>query len=314
VRGTRLITIAACLAITAAVATTAGLAKVGTLAAQGSAVFNVNLAAGGGGPAGTRPTVRGSVLFNVNRDAQGTVTSGTVTFNFTYRFPGSVTITGLHLHQGKRGQTGPLVIDAGIPTTVDADGTGTLNSSVSNAAPAALQAILANPRGYYVELHASGASLRQQLLAVPPFALPGSNSPAFALRLSPRREVPAVTGLNARAGGLVTFQLTRDIAHNIISGKVVFRFHYQFPGAVTITGLHIHQAVAGLNGPIVVDSGIASVPDPDGKGNIRATVNGVSPATLQAILDNPTGYYVNLHTSANPAGAMRSQLTQPRRL
>jgi hypothetical protein len=37
-------------------------------------------------------------------------------------------------------------------------------------------------------------------------------------------------------------------------------------------------------------------------------VTGVSPTVLQAILDKPRDYYVNLHTSVYPNGAMRDQL------
>jgi hypothetical protein len=34
---------------------------------------------------------------------------------------------------------------------------------------------------------------------------------------------------------------------------------------------------------------------------------------LQAILDNPRGYHVNLHTSVNPGGAMRQQMHNPKK-
>jgi hypothetical protein len=34
--------------------------------------------------------------------------------------------------------------------------------------------------------------------------------------------------------------------------------------------------------------------------------------TLQAILDNPRNYYVNLHTSVYPNGAMREQMHNPK--
>ena len=47
--------------------------------------------------------------------------------------------------------------------------------------------------------------------------------------------------------------------------------------------------------------------DADGQGNVTTVVTGVDP-TLQAILDSPRDYDVNLHTSANPSGSMRDQL------
>ncbi len=70
----------------------------------------------------------------------------------------------------------------------------------------------------------------------------------------------------------------------------------------------MHQAPKKTNGSIVIDSGVASFTDADGDGNVTAIVTGVSPTLLQAILDKPRDYYVNLHTSVNPGGAMRDQL------
>jgi hypothetical protein len=130
----------------------------------------------------------------------------------------------------------------------------------------------------------------------------------FDLSLEAKQEVPRIKGLRADADGHLTLDVTRDSAGAITSGEVVFYVNYDFPGSVTITGLHVHQAKKGVNGPIVVDSGVASFTDEDGDGNVTAVVSGVSPATLQAILAMPRGYYVNLHTSVYPAGALRDQL------
>jgi hypothetical protein len=138
-----------------------------------------------------------------------------------------------------------------------------------------------------------------------------SATPVFKLSLKPSQEVPPIVGLRASGRGNVTFDLTRDSAGAITSGEVVFYFNYRFSGPVTITGLHIHVGAKGINGPIVVDSGVTSFDEPDGKGNITTLVTGVDPMLLQAILDNPRGYYVNLHTSDNPGGAMRDQLRMP---
>jgi hypothetical protein len=138
-----------------------------------------------------------------------------------------------------------------------------------------------------------------------------SATPVFKLVLKPNQEVPPVKKLKADAVGSVTFDLTRDAGGTITSGEVIFYFNYRFPSSVEINGLHIHQAAKGVNGGIVVSSGIATFTDGDGQGNITAVVTGTTPATLQAILDNPRGYYVNLHTAVNPGGAMREQLRNP---
>jgi hypothetical protein len=135
----------------------------------------------------------------------------------------------------------------------------------------------------------------------------------FDLKLEPKQEVPRVTGLRASARGNVTLDVTRDASGAVTSGEVVFYVNYDFPGSVTITGLHVHQGAKGVNGPIVVDSGVASFTDADGEGNVTTVAMGVSPATLQAILSSPRDYYANLHTSVNPAGAIRDQLSHSNR-
>jgi hypothetical protein len=138
-----------------------------------------------------------------------------------------------------------------------------------------------------------------------------SATPVFKLNLKPSQEVPPIKGLRASAVGNVTFDLTRAAGGAITSGEVVFYFNYRFPASVQVTGLHIHRANKGINGPIVVDSGVASFTDADGEGNVTTVVTGVAPATLQAILDAPRAYYANLHTSVHPDGALREQLHNP---
>jgi CHRD domain len=137
-----------------------------------------------------------------------------------------------------------------------------------------------------------------------------SATPVFKLSLKPSQEVPPLTGLRASGRGNVTFDLTRDSQGVITDGEVVFYVNYRFSGPVTIIGLHIHVGAKGTNGPIVVDSGVTAFEEPDGRGNITTVVT-AGPALLQAILDNPRGYYVNLHTTDNPGGAMRDQLRRP---
>jgi hypothetical protein len=68
---------------------------------------------------------------------------------------------------------------------------------------------------------------------------------------------------------------------------------------------HIHVGAADVAGPVVI--GLAP---PDEFGNSAGCVSGVDPALIQAIIDNPAGYYVNVHTSDFPAGAIRGQLNR----
>jgi hypothetical protein len=71
------------------------------------------------------------------------------------------------------------------------------------------------------------------------------------------------------------------------------------------TAAHIHEAPAGKNGPIVVPFTPPATGNP---GTTTACVPGVSPAVLEHLRDTPTDFYVNVHTTKFPAGAVRGQL------
>ncbi len=108
----------------------------------------------------------GSLTFDVTRDASNNVTSGNVVFYVNYDFPGSVTITGLSLHQGNKGANGPVVLDANTGTVTDTDGHGNLTKVVTGVSASLLTSVLANPHGYYVTLTTSAnpnGALRDQL-------------------------------------------------------------------------------------------------------------------------------------------------------
>jgi hypothetical protein len=133
-----------------------------------TAIFHLHLTPGQVVPhiSGLHAEGTGNLTLDLTRDASGNVTSGNVVFYVNYRFPGSVTITGLALHQGARGSNGPVVLDAAVGSITDADGRGNLTKVVSGASTALLQAVLASPRGYYVDVSTSantGGALRDQL-------------------------------------------------------------------------------------------------------------------------------------------------------
>ncbi len=64
---------------------------------------------------------------------------------------------------------------------------------------------------------------------------------------------------------------------------------------------HIHVGSAGVNGGVVVDLGVNS-------DDFEDCVEGVDPGLIRAIVRNPAGYYVNIHTTAVPSGEIRGQL------
>lgn len=82
---------------------------------------------------------------------------------------------------------------------------------------------------------------------------------------------------------------------------------------------HIHKGGAGVNGPIVVPFFNTGFGTPSHATSFSGCQENVSRALIEAIQDNPAGYYVNVHTScagqpsscgpAFPGGAVRGQLT-----
>lgn len=71
-----------------------------------------------------------------------------------------------------------------------------------------------------------------------------------------------------------------------------------------VTVSHIHEGAEGESGGVVVDLDVDGWEDSSEGCNDAA-----DPETLQAIIDNPAGYYVNVHTEALPMGAVRGQLS-----
>ncbi len=144
-----------------------------------------------------------------------------------------------------------------------------------------------------------------------------SNLPiVMTANLSPANEVPPIANAENTGTGAVqiTFNVTRDGTGAITSGTADFHFQLSgFPSSTTIVAAHIHPGAAGVNGGVIVNTGIvAANPVTQTNGVMTFSVNNVSvpAATLQAIVNNPAGYYFNAHSPTNPGGVARGQLSR----
>ncbi|MGH9851523.1 MAG: CHRD domain-containing protein, partial [Blastocatellia bacterium] len=257
------------------------------------------------------------VTINITRDGSGNITAATMNFLGTVSFQGAVTVVGLHIHEQVITANGPVRFDTGLSganTMVFASGSGLINLNVATVDLAVLGRLLANPTGFYVNLHTSvngAGAIRGQIVRL-------TETSALTVPMTTAQEVNPPVPLPANASGTGTITVNpvrRPTTGEVIGGSVTFTVQHEIPANLNIVGLHIHEQVAGQNGGIVIDTRITaanSVPTATGRGTISleaAIITAAQLGALQRLIANPAGFYVNLHTSANPAGVIRGQLT-----
>jgi len=71
----------------------------------------------------------------------------------------------------------------------------------------------------------------------------------------------------------------------------------------TPTAAHIHKGMMGVKGPVAI-----ALPTPDENGYSQGCMD-VDKNLLMEIKDHPSEYYVNIHTTEYPDGALRGQLS-----
>lgn len=140
-------------------------------------------------------------------------------------------------------------------------------------------------------------SLRILVLAATATALIVVASPAHAApvqltsTMTADEEVPQKGPAGATGSGTLDF--------NTDNNQVCYTFITQ---SLTdpVTGGHIHKGAKGVAGDVFIDLKVTG-------GNLKGCVPSEA-AKMQAVMADPQGYYVNLHTQANPMGAVRGQL------
>jgi hypothetical protein len=141
------------------------------------------------------------------------------------------------------------------------------------------------------------------------------NAVRFTAALTPAQETPPIAGAEASGSGTATidFALTRDASNTITAATVNFQVTMQgFPSTAVVNIAHIHTGAQGVAGPILVNTTVnpGEVVLTNGTGTFTRAGLSLPATTAQAIIDNPAGFYFNVHTAANPGGVMRAQLVK----
>lgn len=141
------------------------------------------------------------------------------------------------------------------------------------------------------------------------------NQVRFTAQLSPANEVPPIT--NAEASGIgtaaITFNLTRDAGGAITAATATFQVTVSgFPAGTMMNIAHIHEGGPTCACPVVVNTTLAAgqVILTNGAGSFTREGINVPAALAQGIINNPTGFYFNIHSTLNPGGAARGQLVR----
>jgi CHRD domain len=200
--------------------------------------------------------------------------------------------TRAHIHQGARGVAGPIVLpffEGAVPAPIaSAHGCVTGGADLIND-------IRAHPDQFYVNIHTAALPAGAMRGQLHPFPIVPRFPSQLEASLSGANEVPPAdpdgtgTAKVTAAGSLVCWQVS-------------------WANIGTPTRGHIHQAPAGVNGPIVVPFFEAPGGLPSTLDSVDGCTAGVDQALVRAIHTGPSGFYVNLHNAEFPGGAIRGQL------
>jgi CHRD domain len=227
---------------------------------------------------------------------------------FVLRWSKLTAPTAAHIHAGKAGVAGPVVVLFFQPGTNAVSLPDTLDSVAGcvDVERAVARKIAAHPRDYYVNIHTTDfapGAIRGQLHRSRHLDLDLPHQ--LGARLKGANEVPPADP-DGRGLALVRAGRTR----------ACFAVGWTRIGAPIFA--HIHAGAAGINGPVVVlffdvPELAASPPAPpaalpDTVSAVAGCVGDQDPAVLRDIRRHPAAYYTNVHNLEFPGGAIRGQL------
>jgi CHRD domain len=213
-----------------------------------------------------------------------------------------------HIHEGRAGVAGPVVVPFFQPGTNAASLPDTLSSVAGcvDVDRGLAGRIASNPRDFYVNIHTAefpNGAVRGQLHRAGRLDLDLPHQ--LAARLRGANEVPPA---DPDGRGLALVRTGRQ--------RVCFAVGWERITPPIFA--HIHRGAAGVNGPVVVlffDVPELDPNQPMPPAQLPATVSaaagcldGQDPALLREIRGQPSAFYVNVHTPEFPGGAIRGQL------
>ena len=225
--------------------------------------------------------------------------NATVTFTDSTHINVTITVANLgspinnfHIHKLiPPAPTGNVVINLiGLGGTF-VNGKMTGNFPVDAAVAADL---IANPQNFYVNVHTvqfPGGAIRGFLTPV------SGTIVNLAADLRGTNEVPP-TGSSAFGSAFVTV----DTASNTLTWEVTTS------GIASPTLAHIHPGAAGVNGnPLITfASGASQLTGGRTKGSV--SIASLTPTQLNDLINSPSNFYVNVHSTAFGGGEIRGQL------
>jgi hypothetical protein len=204
--------------------------------------------------------------------------TGAISGNFTLT---GMTGTAAHIHDAYAGNSG------GIQIAFAANGT------IANRWDLPAGSLLTAPQvdrllagALYVNAHSTAYPLGEIRSQIKPANVQVVYSP-----MSGAQEVPAVAGTQAGIAA-VTINTAASTAS----------VHLNSTGVDDATDAHIHTAAAGVNGTVLFPLTKDSVR----MGHWAAEQHAIAASDLTAFNNN--GWYANIHTPANPNGALRGQI------